>query len=76
MQTQNTMPYCMCVHAMAQTVSSRPLTAKVRSRALVIQCGICSGQSGTGAGLSPGYSVFLCQYHSTVALHIHIARVG
>jgi hypothetical protein len=70
------MPYCMCVRAMAQTDSRWPLTAKVRVRALVTQCGICNGQSGTGAGLSPGYSVFLCQYHSTVALHIHISRVG
>jgi hypothetical protein len=57
---------------MAQAVSRRPLTAKVRIRARVNPCGICGGQSGTGTGFSPSYSVFPCQYNSPVALQTHI----
>jgi hypothetical protein len=52
--------------AMAQVVSRRPLTAEASP------CGICGGQSVTGAGFSPSSSVFRCQYHSTVALQTHI----
>jgi hypothetical protein len=58
--------------AISQVVSSRPLTAEARVRARVNPCGICGGQSGTGAGFSPSSSVFLCQYHSTVALQSNI----
>jgi hypothetical protein len=53
--------------AMAQAVNRWPLTAEARVRAPVDPCGICSGQSGTGADFSPRYSVFSCQYHSTIA---------
>jgi hypothetical protein len=48
---------------MAQAVGRWPLTAEAR----VDPCGICGGQSGTGAGLSPSCSVFPCQYHPTIA---------
>jgi hypothetical protein len=58
--------------AMAHVVSRWPLTAETRVRTRVNPCGICGGQSGTGTGFSPGFSVFPCQYHSTVALQTHI----
>jgi hypothetical protein len=58
--------------AMALAISRRPLTADVRLRALVIPCGICGRQSGTGTDFSPSSSVFACQYHSTVALCSHM----
>jgi hypothetical protein len=51
---------------MTQAVSRWPLTAETRVRARVDPCGICSGQSGTGADFSQRSSVF-CQYHSTIA---------
>jgi hypothetical protein len=54
--------------AMAQAVSSRPLTAEARVRSRVNPCGICGGQSSTGTGISPSASVFPCQFHSTGAL--------
>jgi hypothetical protein len=57
---------------MAQVVGRRPLTAEARVRSWVNPCGICGGQSGTGTGFSPSYSVLPCQYHSTVALQTHI----
>jgi hypothetical protein len=38
------------VRAIAQAVSRRLPTEAVRVRALVRSCGICGGQSGTGAG--------------------------
>jgi hypothetical protein len=51
--------------AMAQAVSRRPATAEARFRSRVSPCGICGGQSGTGAGISPSTSVFPCQFHSS-----------
>jgi hypothetical protein len=44
--------------ATAQVVSRRPLTAEDR----VSPCGICGGQSGTGAGFSQSSSGFPRQY--------------
>jgi hypothetical protein len=57
---------------MAQAVSSRALTSKDQFRALVSPCAICGGKSGTGTDFSPSFSVFLCHYISTVALHTHV----
>jgi hypothetical protein len=61
---------------MAQAVSRRLLTAESRVRARVNPCEIFGGQSGTGTGFSPSFSVDPCQYHSTVVLHIHISSAG
>jgi hypothetical protein len=36
---------------MAQTVSRQPLTTEAQVHVWVSPCGICGGQSGTGAGL-------------------------
>jgi hypothetical protein len=59
---------------MAQVVSRRPLTAEARLRSRVNPCEIYGGQSGTVTGFSPGYYVFPCQYHSTVALQTYIIK--
>jgi hypothetical protein len=48
-------------------------TVEARASTLVSPCGICGEQSGTGAGFSPSSSVFSCQYHSTIALDVHIS---
>jgi hypothetical protein len=58
---------------MAQVISHWPLTAEARVRAQVNPCGICGGQSGTGAGFSLEFFSFpLSIYHSTVAVQTHI----
>jgi hypothetical protein len=61
---------------MAQAVSRRPVTAKVRVRAHVSPCGIYGGQSGTETGFSPSSSVFTYQYHSPVASYTHTIYLG
>jgi hypothetical protein len=58
---------------MEQTVSCRPLTAEARVRSQVSPCWICGVQSGTGIGFSPTYSLFPYQYHSSVAVHLHMS---
>jgi hypothetical protein len=50
---------------MAETVSSRPLTAEARVRSRVSPCRICGGQSGTETGFSPSTSFLPSQFHST-----------
>jgi hypothetical protein len=59
--------------AMVQAVSRRPLTADAQVRARVSQCGICGEPSVTGTDFSTSSLVFLCQYHSTVALRTHVS---
>jgi len=44
-------------HAMVQTVSLWPLTAKARARSQANPCGIYGGQSGTGTDSSTSASI-------------------
>jgi hypothetical protein len=53
---------------MAQAVSRWTFTAEDLVRAQVSPCENCVGEIGTGTGFSTSYTVFPCQYHSTVAL--------
>jgi hypothetical protein len=51
--------------AIAQEFIRRIPTVAARVRAKDRTCGICGGQSGTGAGFVPGTSVSLNNSHST-----------
>jgi hypothetical protein len=53
--------------------SRRPLTAEARVRARFTPYGIGGGQNDIGKGFSPSSSVFLCQCHSIVTLHIQFS---
>jgi hypothetical protein len=57
---------------MAQAVSRPPVTAETPVHAWLSPCGICGVQSGNGTGFTRSYSVFLCHFHTTVALYAHI----
>jgi hypothetical protein len=61
---------------MAQAVSHWPLNREVLVRAWVSPRRTCDGQSGNVTGFCLSHSVFRCQYHSTMALHIHILSWG
>jgi hypothetical protein len=58
--------------AMAQVVSHRPLTMDARVHVQVSPCGFCGEHSGTGTDFHQVIWFFLCQYHTTVALHTHM----
>jgi hypothetical protein len=62
--------------AMAHVISHQPLTAKAWVHAYVSPCGIYGGQSGTGIGFSPSFSVVPCQHYFTVILHFYISSGG
>jgi hypothetical protein len=47
---------------MAQAVSLRPLTSKVRVRNRLSLCGVCGEQSDTGTDFSQNSSLFPCEY--------------
>jgi hypothetical protein len=55
---------------MDQVVSRRPFTAEIRVRTRVSPCGTYDDQNYTGIGLSQSPSVFHCQYHPTMAVHV------
>jgi hypothetical protein len=61
---------------MAQAVSHRLLATEARVRARLSPRRICGGQSGTGTGRFPSYSVFSCQYYSVMALGMNGRPVG
>jgi hypothetical protein len=54
--------------AMAQVVIRRPLTVEARVRTRFSPCGICGGQSDTGADFSLTLILFPCQYHSPYSI--------
>jgi hypothetical protein len=62
--------------AVVQAVSRRPPTTEASVRARGAPCGICGGQCGIRTGFSLSFSVFPCQYNSTVVLHTHISAGG
>jgi hypothetical protein len=58
---------------MTQAVRHWPVTAEAWVYSQVSPHEVCYGQSGIGTGFSLSFSVLLCQYHSTMALHTHIS---
>jgi hypothetical protein len=62
--------YVVGGHAIAQVVSCWLPTAVVRVRSQVRSCGICGGQSGSGAGFSK-YFGFPCQFSFHRLPHTH-----
>jgi hypothetical protein len=56
--------------AIAQVVSRRLSTAAARVRAQFMSCGICCGQSATGAGFHQVLG-FSCQFSFHRVLHIY-----
>jgi hypothetical protein len=62
---------------MDEAVNRRLLTAVTRFRSEAHLCGVCGGQSDTGAGFffSPSISDFPCQYHSTSVLYVTYMRL-
>jgi hypothetical protein len=60
----------------APAVSRRPPTAAVRFRTRVRLCGLCGGQSGTGAGFLLVYFGFPCQFAFHQLLHTHHVSSG
>jgi hypothetical protein len=52
---------------MAQAVSRRPVTPESRVRFQASPCGICGGQSGSGAGFS------LSAVMNPSVLHVHLS---
>jgi hypothetical protein len=61
---------------MVQAITCRPLSTEARVRAQASRRGNFGGQRGIGTGLSSSSSIFLCQDHSTVALHTHVLLRG
>jgi hypothetical protein len=61
---------------MAQEVSHQPLTAEARVRARVSPCGICGGQSGTGADFSLSPSIFPSISFQHCSPHSYIYHLG
>jgi hypothetical protein len=53
---------------MTHVASRRAITVEAQVQSHAIAWGICGGQSGTGQGFSPSFSVFPYQYHPTNAV--------
>ena len=55
--------------AMAQAISSRPVTAESRVRSRAILCGICGGRSGNAIRFCPSVPVSPSEYNCTSVRH-------